>query len=235
MRRLGLGVALSFSIAGALLACGASRLPAPPYAAQPTEALQEVAYPPPPARVEYVPPAPKDGAVWIDGEWTWQGTRWAWKRGRWVMPPASAVYSPWASARDRQGNLYVAEGKWRDKQQHDLPDPPALAVGRTRGGAVTNPEGEPVPAAPNVPVNAPPSTGRGKAVEGSRHPETPSGATPTGTEPTTPPIIPDAGEPSDAGLVDIGLDDSMRAPDVVPLDRPLPRSGALSSPRMDIE
>ena len=48
------------------------------------------------------------------------------------------------------GTLYVAEGKWRDDKGHELPDPDALAVGRTRGGAVVNPEGEEVPAAPNV-------------------------------------------------------------------------------------
>ena len=56
---LAVALALGVSFAGAVLACGASRLPAPPYVGQPTEALQEVAYPPPPARVEYVPPAPQ--------------------------------------------------------------------------------------------------------------------------------------------------------------------------------
>jgi hypothetical protein len=216
MRRLGLALALGVTIAGAVLACGSSRLPAPPYVGQPPEALQQVAFPPPPARVEYVPPAPKSDAVWIDGEWTWQGSRWAWKRGRWVVPPANAAYSPWTSNRDRMGILYVAEGKWRDKQLRELPDPEALAVGRTRGGAVTNPEGEPVEGTPNVPLNAPAGAGRGKAAD-ERGPETPSGATLTGTERTTPPIIPDAGEPSDAGLVDVGLDDAMVMPDAVPL------------------
>lgn len=196
MRRFGQGLALGVSLAAVALACGASRLPAPPYVAHPTSALQEVAYPPPPARVEYVPPLPRDGAVWIDGEWTWQGERWAWKRGRWVMPPASAAYSPWTTSRDRSGNLYLAEGKWRDRELRELPDPPPLAVSATRGGAVTNAEGERVPVTQNVPLNA-------------------------RTEPTAPtaPILPepDASEPSDAGFADVVLDDAMSAPDAVPL------------------
>ena len=216
MRRLGLTLALGVTIASAVLACGASRLPAPPYVGHPTEALQQVAFPPPPARVEYVPPAPKSDAAWIDGEWTWQGARWAWKRGRWVVPPASAAYSPWTSNRDRTGVFYVAEGRWRDKQLRELPDPVPLTVGRAGGGPVTNPEGEEVPASPNVPVDAPPSSGRGKAGDG-RGPETPSGATITGTERKATPVIPDGGGPSDAGLVDVGLDDAMRMPDALPL------------------
>ena len=48
------------------------------------------------------------------------------------MPPANATYSPWTSNRDGAGNLYVAEGKWRDAQLRELPDPAPLAVSRTR-------------------------------------------------------------------------------------------------------
>lgn len=156
MRRPGLGLALGVSFAAALFACGASRLPAPPYVAHPTEALQQVAFPPPPARVEYVPPSPKSGAVWVDGEWTWQTDRWAWKRGRWVMPLANARYSPWTSSRDRSGTLYVAEGRWRDDKLRELPEPAPLATGKTRGGAVTNAEGDTLPTTPNVPLDRPP-------------------------------------------------------------------------------
>ena len=137
-------------LASLVFACGASRLPAPSYVGQPTEALEEVDYPPPPARIEYVPTSPREDAVWIDGEWIWHGPRWAWKTGRWVIPPPSARFSPWTSVRDSRGTLYVAEGKWRDQQGQELPDPDALAVGRPRGGVVVNPEGEEVPAAPHV-------------------------------------------------------------------------------------
>ena len=130
---MGIGVVVIAAIA----ACGAARLPAPTYVKQPTESLQEVSYPPPPARVELVPDAPNGSAVWIDGEWTWQGKRWAWKPGRWIAPPADAAFSPWTSVRDKAGLLYVAEGKWRDKQGRELPDPKPLAVANTRGGHVT--------------------------------------------------------------------------------------------------
>ena len=59
-------------------ACGARLLAAPAYRVQATTALLPVDYPPPPARVELVPNAPSGEAVWIDGEWQWQGQRWAW-------------------------------------------------------------------------------------------------------------------------------------------------------------
>ena len=59
---------------------------------QPTSALARVPYPPPPARVESVPPRPSTKATWIDGEWTWRGKRWLWVRGRWVEPPKGAVF-----------------------------------------------------------------------------------------------------------------------------------------------
>jgi hypothetical protein len=165
MRPLAHGWAAATAIAGALVACGASRLPAPTYVEQPTEALSPVDYPPPPARVEFVPPTPNDTAVWIDGEWIWQGRRWAWKPGRWLRVPANASFSPWTAVRDETGVLYVAEGKWRDKQGHELPDPAPLAVGRTRGGAVISPGGEEVSPAPNVPPVSPPTTSSDAGVE----------------------------------------------------------------------
>jgi hypothetical protein len=136
---------MAAGIAGALAACGSARLRAPPYVRQPTEALQEAAYPPPPARVEFVPEEPSRGAVWIDGEWTWQGQRWAWKAGRWVAPPPDAAYSPSTTVRDSLGNLLVAEGKWRDKAGHDVPDPKPLAMAKVHGGTVITPEGDEVP------------------------------------------------------------------------------------------
>lgn len=197
MRRFAFGLRSAAALAVlSVVACGAARLPAPPYVGQPTDALQEVEYPPPPARVEYVPGAPNETTVWIDGEWTWQGRRWAWKPGRWVTPPANAAFSPWTSTRDRTGTYYVAEGKWRDRQGKELPDPLPLAVGRTRGGPVTNPEGEEVPSAPNVRSHTPPGK-PGREGDGG-HPETPSGATPTGTEPKSEPPA-DAGPTLDAG------------------------------------
>jgi hypothetical protein len=203
MRRLALFVGLSLWIAGALLACGVPRLPAPIYVGHPTDALQQVEYPPPPARVEFIPAAPQDDAVWIDGEWTWQGRRWAWKRGRWVVPPPNGRFSPWTATRDKSGLLYVAEGRWRDAEGRELPEPKPIAVAQTRGGRVTDPQGTPIPPTPNVTPGTPSGTWNTKGDGAAGGPETPSGATPTGTEPRTAPSEPDAAAPSDAGLVDV--------------------------------
>jgi hypothetical protein len=143
-------------------ACGAPRLPPPEYVAQPKSALRPAPFPPPPARAEWVPDAPRDsGAVWIDGEWTWQGRRWAWRPGRWVRPPANARYSPWTTVRDARGNVYVAEGRWRDGAGRVVADPPPLAVGRSSGGVVVTADGADVEAGPDAP--APGSSNQGAA------------------------------------------------------------------------
>lgn len=242
MRRLGVGAGLAVTIAAAMLACGAARLPAPAYVQQPTSALEPVTFPPPPARVEYVPQIPKDSAVWIDGEWSWQGRRWAWKPGRWVTPPENAKYSPWTAARDKLGNLYVAEGRWRGPDGGELEDPKPLALGRTRGGGVTDPEGEAVPQAPNVR----PGTPGGKRdhtgeEEDGAAPETPSGTTPTGTEPKSGATVDSGAPPVDGSIPDVSIADVVTH-DALPLGEP---SGAqrsatepparVSSPRMGMQ
>jgi len=182
MFRLAIGLVLSLAVAGAIIACGSARLPAPVYLGQETGALQQADYPPPPGRVEFIPASPRADAVWIDGEWLWQGRRYAWKGGRWVAPPANAKYSPWTGTWGTTGIYYIAEGVWKDSSGQDLPDPRALAVGRVRGGGVVNPEGEDVPATPNVRPDRT-GTGAGRRDGAAGPPETPSGATPTGTEP----------------------------------------------------
>jgi hypothetical protein len=182
MKRAGLAVGLTLSIAGAMLACGSSRLAAPPYVAQSTGALQPTDFPPPPARVEYVPDEPAGGeAVWIDGEWTWQGQRYTWKSGRWVIPPPKAKFSPWSATRDVAGVLYVAPGTWRDGAGNEVAEPEPLASGRRR-----------------------PFGDGGGGGAGRR----------------TPPVVPDGGAPSDAGLVDVALSDAMAHPDALPLPSP---------------
>ena len=179
MHRLSIAV-----FTGVLVACGSSRLPKPTYVQQPTEALQEADYPPPPARSEVVPAAPGGNAVWIDGEWVWQGGRYAWKVGRWVPPPSNASFSPWTSVRGEMGTFYIAEGKWRDSK----------GIERT----------------PNLRPDTAESLERKQQRRERRResgeagaPETPSGATPTGTEPKAGPSV-DAGvaAPVDAGSTD---------------------------------
>jgi hypothetical protein len=194
MRRLAIAIGTGLTVGCVLLACGASRLPSPIYTSQTSEALQQVLFPPPPARVEYVPGSPNEQAVWVDGEWTWQGRRWAWKPGRWVLPPKDSKFAPWTAVRDAKGGLYVAEGKWRDTRGKDVDDPQPLAIGRPSAGAVVDPEGEEVPAAPNAPAKKPPGGAMTDAAEDGARPETPSGATLTGTEPKTDGVS-DAGSP----------------------------------------
>ncbi|MBV9947978.1 MAG: hypothetical protein JOZ69_14080, partial [Myxococcales bacterium] len=129
----------------ALAACGGS-LPVPEYVAQPSSALAPVDYPPPPALVEFVPERPgpggAGGAVWVDGEWIWQGRRFAWRAGRWIVPPPGSAYSPWAIVRGEDGTVYMAPGAWRDAAGRELPEPAPLATARTNPGSVVNAEGE---------------------------------------------------------------------------------------------
>jgi hypothetical protein len=126
----------------AILAACVGRLPHPPYAKQPTAALEVVGYPPPPARVEFVPLDPGRGAVWIDGEWAWQGRRWAWRIGRWVAPPPGGRYSPWTVVRGEDGTTYYAPGAWRDAHGASLAEPAALVAARPNLSDVVDPEGE---------------------------------------------------------------------------------------------
>jgi hypothetical protein len=127
------------------MACS-SKLPHPPYAAQPTSALTEVPFPPPPAHVEIVPARPASdadkAAVWLDGEWTWRNTKWSWKAGRWVIPPAGAAFSPWTSARGENGTCYFAPGTWRDAHGVTVTEPPPVAVAGAAAGVIFDADGD---------------------------------------------------------------------------------------------
>jgi hypothetical protein len=132
----------------ALSACS-SGLPHPPYAPQPTSALVEVAFPPPPARAEAVPPRPPrpygaDGPiVWLDGEWTWRGRRWSWTPGRWVVAPPDARFSPWTTVMREDGATFYAPGVWRDAHGAPLAEPPkALAYAQASSGVIFEPTGD---------------------------------------------------------------------------------------------
>jgi hypothetical protein len=150
------GVVLVWLAAGT--ACTGS-LPRPLFVSHPTAALVKVPFPPPPARVEYVPEQPRDDAVWIDGEWAWEGRLWAWTYGRWVVPPAGARYSPWTTVRDRQATLYFASGTWRDAGGRAINAPKPLRLGRATEEDVPEDEGliedtgenQPPAVAPKVP------------------------------------------------------------------------------------
>ena len=117
----------------ALVASGcSSHLPAPPRTAHPLRAYVEVPYPPPAALVEVVPDAPKDdGAVWLDGYWTWRGRHYVWQRGGWLVPPEGAAYASWQSVFTRDGRIVFAPGLWYGPEQRPLPAPRVLAEART--------------------------------------------------------------------------------------------------------
>jgi hypothetical protein len=132
-----------------LLGCS-SELPHPKYTRQPTSALLEVAYPAPPARVEFVPAQPVPGAVWIRGEWSWQGRRWAWKSGTWALAPEGAAYAPWVSVRGIDGRLFYAPGTWRNAANQEIPSPEPIKLARTTKGPVTNAEDETEPTGEDV-------------------------------------------------------------------------------------
>lgn len=153
---------VAFAAAGvaAAVACGSPRLPAPAFTGHPTNALVAVSYPPPPARVELIPEKPREGAVWIDGEWVWQSGRWSWLTGRWVIPPPGARYAPWTSVRDRLGGLYVAAGAWRDRSGAEVAPPPAIAAGRARPTSIVSPEGDEAPVGSTIRGDAGSSEGK---------------------------------------------------------------------------
>ena len=109
----------------------------------------EVPFPPPPARVEFIPEKPRSGAVWVDGEWSWTGRRWAWNYGKWVLPPPSSTFSPWKTLRTNDGTLLFVAGTWRDEKGAELADPEPLARGRAREESVVLPPGQTEKTAPN--------------------------------------------------------------------------------------
>lgn len=100
--------------------------------AGPTQAEVGVAYtdpPPPPAY--YYTPAPRDGYVWIDGNWYWNTGAWAWAPGYWVVGRPGYVYvqGSWAGHRWRPG--YWNAGTTTVVRDHRGPAP----VGAVRAAA----------------------------------------------------------------------------------------------------
>lgn len=71
--------------------------------------------PPPPAPpVESRPPVPFTGAVWVAGNYHWDGIDWRWQTGHWTQPPrAGAVWV--APARvSVGGTVVIRPGAWID-------------------------------------------------------------------------------------------------------------------------
>jgi hypothetical protein len=113
-RRAGVSCAV---LSVVLLAAGAAgcaiTVPKPPTGRLPADALIEVPYPPPPGRVEVVPPRNSEDEVWVDGQWDWNGKDWKWTDGAWVKPPPNAYFTRWKAVRASNGQLFFARAAWR--------------------------------------------------------------------------------------------------------------------------
>ena len=131
-RRRPLAAHVLAAISMIVVACS-SRLASPRVGTHPaaTTTYVEVPYPPPPARVEVIPPPPREaGAVWLDGEWAWLGKGWSWQTGGWVVPPADAYFAPWLVYRLENGRLLFASGAWHLASGERLPNPVVLEAAR---------------------------------------------------------------------------------------------------------
>jgi len=106
--RWALLAALSF------VAC-APTLPVPRTGEHGGEQPLVVLTPPPPGRVEVVPPRPRElkHPVWVDGEWEWVGRRWVWKERGWQDEPPGAYYAPPVTKRQPDGRLLHFPGTWK--------------------------------------------------------------------------------------------------------------------------
>lgn len=115
-----------------LHAACASRIPVPKRTEGRSDSYVAVPLPPPPLRPEHVPPKPNGDAVWVDGEWDWDGARYRWTNGAWVDPPSGARIAPWAVVRRDDGQLFFSPSVWYDERGSAIPQPPSLAEGRVR-------------------------------------------------------------------------------------------------------
>lgn len=105
---------LRLAILGALFGGCAPRLPVPKAGSHVGDRYVAVPYPPPPAKVETIPSSPNEDAVWVDGQWRWNGTGYGWRPGQWVVAAEDAAYAPPSLVRLRNGELLYYEGSWRE-------------------------------------------------------------------------------------------------------------------------
>jgi hypothetical protein len=102
--------------AAALLSVGAFTVPT---AAQAQPVVNVQFGPPPPPRVERVPP-PRRGYVWAPGHWEWRRGGHVWVGGTWVKArPGYAYRAPeW---RERDGRWEYNRGRW-DRDRDGVPN-----------------------------------------------------------------------------------------------------------------
>ena len=68
--------------------------------------------PPQPQVVVQQPAVPYQGAVWVQGHWTWNGAQYVWSQGHYVQPRVGHVYVQPRWQRRGTGYVYVGGG-WR--------------------------------------------------------------------------------------------------------------------------
>lgn len=122
----------------AFLACAERSRLAPivtaPAAPSPSDVSNSlvVPYPPPPGKVETVPPSPLDQAcVYLDGQWTFAARDWQWTSGTWVIAqPGCAFARPrlfWQTAGADHSELRFRPGHWVKADNPTLDCPAATA------------------------------------------------------------------------------------------------------------
>lgn len=120
---------LRFSLLGLLIGCG-SAVPSPSQIVHRADDFVEVPYPPPAALSETVADRPKQDAVWVDGEWIFQGRNYVWRRGGWMALGPGMKYAPWQLVYARDGRLMLAPGTWYASGRR-IPRPKPIAQATT--------------------------------------------------------------------------------------------------------
>lgn len=109
-----------------------SKLPHPPYVQSRTDLYVEVPYAPEPPHAEVIPEPPRSDAVWVHGEWQWEGERYRWRRGGWVVVPKGVTFAPWTLVRRDDGRLFFAGSTWFSPEGRIVASPTVIASARTR-------------------------------------------------------------------------------------------------------
>jgi len=68
--------------------------------------------PPPAVKKEVRGPKPYTNAVWIGGNWKWQGGQYVWVSGYWTKPVAGKKWVPGHWKKTARGHVWV-KGHWR--------------------------------------------------------------------------------------------------------------------------
>jgi hypothetical protein len=117
---------LFFTVVAALLGMSSAcskPIPTPPTGPAVREPGVEVPYPPPPGRVEVIPPAKRTDEVWVNGQWDWDGETWSWIEGSWRVPPQGSHFTPWSAVRKNDGRLMFRSAAWRTADGQRIADP----------------------------------------------------------------------------------------------------------------